>query len=723
MHMHPVPAVASAIPPLLRLTLFGTMRAEDARERDVLPRARKSRALLAVLGLAAPQPVLRAQLTGLLWSSREPMQARASLRQSLHELQAALGPDVGGLLAADRSHVALRSDGLWCDVVALQHPGPADLDVLGLLVGPLLDDLRHLDPAFDRWLAEERHRIARIARTRAEAALAASIEPASVIASAERLVAIDRAHEAGWQALIRAHLARDDRAAAVDAHGRCRSALISAGLTLSAETESLVAAARDPARAASQAVALTTRGQASDNTDARTRHGGPRIRLGVMPLRSLDPTRDDELSLGLAEEITAAFSRFRSISCISSTSLAAMGGEGADGRLALRGLDLDFVLEGTIQRGNGRIRVIARLLDMRAAGEIVWAHRFDRENGDILSLQDEIAATTVAQVDPEMLLREGARAATRQSGDPSAHELVLRAIPAIYRLERSDFLAAGRLLDTAIGLDPASAAAHAWAAYWTLLHIGQGWSDDPETATARAGELATRAVTLDAGDARAVSLAGHVRAFLHKRADEGRALHDRALALNPNLALAWCFSGLSHCYLGQHEEAIRRIKYSQLLSPKDPHFFFFDMALTMPYLMQGDYQTAAEIGRRSIELNPGFSSTYKVQLATLGFLGLREEAQLLSARLLALEPNFSIESALRRSPMTLGNDLARYAEGLRRAGLPERPSAAVSQDPIVDACATPPPGPLPQGEGASVRTPPPLPIAGRGRGERTASRE
>ena len=589
------------MPSLLRLTLFGTMRATGTGGQDILPRGRKSRALLAVLAMAAPHPVLRAQLTGMLWSQRDPMQARASLRQALHELQAALGPDAAGLLIADRSHVVLRADGMWCDVAAFLHPTPTDCDALSLLTGPLLDDLRHLDPAFDRWLAGERQRIGRIARARAEAGLAAGSDADSMRVAAERLLSIDSAHELGWQALIRAHLALDDRAAALDAYGRCVAAISTAGLMPTAETEALVAAVRDPARAAIRSGAPSDlAGSAGEPaTKPEGKRGEAGIRLGVLPLRSLDPSREDELSLGLAEEITAAFSRFRSITCIASTSLAAIGNASPDRTAAWRDLDLDFVLDGTIQRGNGRIRIIARLLDMRSPGEVVWAHRFDRESGDILSLQDEIAAKTVAQVDPALLLREGARAATRRSGDPSAHELVLRAIPAIYRLERGDFLAAGKLLATAMELDPGNAAAHAWAGYWTLLHIGQGWSDDPEAATARAGELAARAVTLDAGDARAVSLAGHVRAFLHKRADEGRALHDRALALNPNLALAWCFSGLSHCYLGEHDEAIRRIHHGQQLSPHDPHGFFFDMALTMPHMLRGEYRLAAEVGRRS----------------------------------------------------------------------------------------------------------------------------
>ncbi len=88
------------------------MAAEDADGRSILPRARKTRAILAILTLAAPRPVLRQQLIGLLWSRRDREQARASLRQAVHELQDILGPDHGDLLRAGRHHLALRTEGL-----------------------------------------------------------------------------------------------------------------------------------------------------------------------------------------------------------------------------------------------------------------------------------------------------------------------------------------------------------------------------------------------------------------------------------------------------------------------------------------------------------------------------------------------------------------------------------------------------------------------------------
>jgi tetratricopeptide (TPR) repeat protein len=162
-----------------------------------------------------------------------------------------------------------------------------------------------------------------------------------------------------------------------------------------------------------------------------------------------------------------------------------------------------------------------------------------------------------------------------------------------------------------------------------------------------------------------------VRGFLGRRPEEAIALHDRAIALNPNLAIAWCFSGLSHVYSGQHDEGLRRIDQARRLSPSDPHVFFFDTSLIIANLLLGDYASAAGAGRRATELNPFFSSAHKTYLAVLGLMGrLREAAEVLG-RLLELEPGFSVEAAVRRSPFTRPEDLVRYADGLRRAGLRE----------------------------------------------------
>jgi DNA-binding SARP family transcriptional activator len=623
------------------------MQVEDASGRSILPRSRKTRAVLAVLALAAPKSILRTRLTGLLWSQRAREQARGSLRQAVHELQRALGASASTLLHADRNHLVLSDNGLWVDVHAIAGATVADPLGLAEFQSVLLCDLDGLDPEFDRWLEEQRHRVTQLALSGAEAALSAESATEARIAAAELLLTIDRVHEGAWHALISAHLEQGNQAAARLAFERCSTILSYAGLVPSQKTEALV------------------RSAPTEPMGTRPRAAGQAIRLCVMPPRALDGSGGDALLPGLAEEITAAVSRFHWISCF-----AEVPSQNQNKRAQYE-LDADYLLDTTLQCSEGRIRIIVRLLDLNAGSDVVWAHRFDCEADDVLVLQAEVAAETAAQIDPELLLREGRRRISTESEEPTAFDLTLRAIPAIYQLEPSGFQAAGELLAAALAMEPANAAAHAWWAYWHLVQVGQGWAEDPIGATQRAGELAERAVTLDPRDARALALVGHVRGFLHKRGEEACALHERALSLNPNLPLAWCFSGLAHCYLGRHEVAIKQIARAQHLSPHDPHAFFFDMALMMPHYLRGSFDEALALGRRAIELNPGFTSTYKGYLATLGQLRHNQEAKRVLARLVRLEPGFTVASALERSPLTRQADLDLYADGLRRAGLLE----------------------------------------------------
>ena len=634
---------------VLRLTLLGGTRIVDNRGEDITPRIRKSRAVLAVLALAAPRAVSRDQFAALLWSQRDRDQGRASLRQCVHELQVLLAPSDPGVLIADRNHLALDRARITLDaragsVSALQ----------------LMPDLNGLDPGLDRWLVAERQRFGRAAMTVAEAALVhrtyQGLDPSVAMAAAENLLSVDPVSEAAWRVLIAGHLARGNRAAGMEAYQQCVAVLAErAGIAPSPETQAVAEQGRVPARR-------------PDPSPPTRRSRG--VRLGVRPFRSFDDKSSAVLALGLAEEITTALARFRWFFLVASPTLADLRGEPAQDSPAWRDLALDFLLDGSIQRSGAAVRVSARLLDLHAGPEVVWAARFDRPATDLLTLQDDIAAETVAQIDPAILLREGQRAAGATAPAADAYTLTMAAVPAIYRLEEASFRAAGRNLADAVRLDPDFALAHTWFACWHLFLVGQNWAEDAAAAMARAAELAERAVALDPSDARAVTIAGHIRAFLDHRIEEAMQMHERALSLNPSLPLAWVFSGMADCYAGRHQEAISRIGHARRLSPCDPHTFFFDMALMLAHLALGEDAKVVEIAREALALNPLFTSSYKIALSALGHLGRADDIAPLAARLLALEPNFSAAVSVRRTPLRRAEDLARYAEGLRLAGLP-----------------------------------------------------
>lgn len=650
------------------------MAVDDTTGRTYLPRTRKTRALLAFLALNSPKPLLRTHLAGLLWSRRGTEQARASLRQSVHELQETLGRNWGHLFVSDRHHLRLRGPGLEIDAITAIDPKGGDPEGLDVYRGVLLEDLNGLDPAFDRWLDGERARFVRIGRTIGESLIVKATDPRGKIEAAEDLLSIDPTHEGGWRTVIAAQNDLGDPNGALASYDRlCRLLAQERDATPSPETETLIRAIRKRTRSAAPIAepSATSRGLGEPSTRPPLRDRAA-TRLRVAPFRVIGNVPDDGLAAGLSEEVSAGLSRFRWISCIPPTLWPADANVAGLSIADMERLGADLLLDGALQYGPGRLRVQVRLLDIRAGGEIAWAGRFDRPATDPLTLQDEVGAAIVAQVDPEIMRHEGQRAATSHPGEQSSNELMLMALPSIYRMDRTSFDDARRLLDQALRADPANAFIHSWLAYWYMFYVGQGWAADPAAATAEATRLAERAVALDPADARALTLAGHVRGFLRKRPSEAMVLHDRAISLNPNLAIAWCLSGLAYSYAGQHDEARRRIEQAIRLSPSDPHAFFFHMSLIMPQIMTGKYDDAVETGRGAVELNPRFSSSYKGYLAALGLAGRIAETREPLRRLMALEREFCVEEAIARSPLINAADRDRYADGLRLAGVPER---------------------------------------------------
>lgn len=660
--------LANGDPVVVRLRLIGQMEAWTLRSESVLPAGRKTRALLAVVALSAPRPVLRSRLAELLWSRRPEEQARASLRQEIHRLLDVLSAVGAEVLAVNRDHLALKPGAVWVDVEEVLRATTLDPTALALLDGELLEELDGVDPAFDGWLHGERERLRDRARDVAEALLREQVAPEAAIPVAQQLLAIDRAHEGAWRALMRAHAERGERGMAIQAYERCRAVLSDLlDATPSPETQRLLADIRSGKGTAS-AQPLPPPIEPRPDVHANAPRGGAKV--GVLPLL-LVGTEEEEahLAIGLAEEITSALARFRWMFLVSSSSLARFAEATRDETAIRRTFGLDFLLDGTVQRVARRLRITLRLVDLRDGNQVVWARRFDRQAHDILTLQDEVAAEVVAQIDPEILLIESRRAAHRPPQDATAYDLVLRALPLIVRFERPQFMRAGELLNRAMELEPDYAAAHVWRAYWQIFLVGQGWASDGPGVLADAARHVELAITLDPQDAKAFAIAGHVRAFLNRRLREAISLHERALELNPNLAMAWNLSGVAHIYLGNLDEGERRLARYKQLSPMDPHAFFYDTAFILAALMRRDFETAVVAGRTVSEMNPAFSAACKPYLSALGHLGQQDEAQVVRRRLLSIEPGFTVAGFVRSSPFERPEDREHFAEGLRLAGL------------------------------------------------------
>lgn len=389
------------------------------------------------------------------------------------------------------------------------------------------------------------------------------------------------------------------------------------------------------------------------------------IRIGVAPLRSFGGDQSDPIALVLADEISAALSRFRWLSVPSPHSVTAALGPNRDLRAACTELELDFLLDGQVQVMAGVVRLRASLVSARETS-IVWTFKADRDSPDLLSFQDEIAAEVAARIDSLILTTESQRVANTNLTSHNAYNLVMRAIQIACRLDPVTFPTAGDLLERALQLEGNRPMAHISAALFHLIAASQGWLGDPRDAMIRAEREANTALSMDPSEAQAWAIAGFVRSSLYQQPEEAQGMLRRAIDMNPNLPLAWHFSTGNFLLLGDLPEARACIERYVKLGPTGVHFFG-NSALISLCLLEGRYDEAVRVGRTTIAMHGNFVAAYKPFVAALGHLGLREEASQAYARLQRLEPGFDPQTFLLTSAFRRNEDRDRYAAGFRLA--------------------------------------------------------
>lgn len=665
--------------PLVRIHVLGSLRATSYLGDNILPRGRKARAVLGLLCLSAGERVARSRLGSLLWDRVQERQARASFRQALRELSCAMGPLAGELIDATLDTVRLNPDLCWIDALAMlsSEPLPPHAhrgDLAAMCTGELLEDLSGITSQFDQWLLAERTRFTEQLRLLFESELQqlgeSDARPDRRAALARRLIAFDATHEGASRILMRALADTGERAQALREYERCRAALRTA-LDVEPSTET---------RALHQAI-RTYSGDHSGNgaeVPPSARHdrdkdvyvaspSSSRLRVGVLPFQANRSPGNENLAFALSQEIATALARFRWFDVIAPESLPQAPSAGAIENL-LRARNVHYVVDGTLSGNEEKFEIGVRLLDIAQEARPVWSDRFELAIGSLDRLNELITAPVVARIDPVIFFIEGQQTRPQRSG---ATGLVLRAVSVMYRLERKSYEEAGRLLDQALQADPDNAKAAAWAAYWQVWYVGQGWARDPERAIATAQELALRAIRIDPNNAEALGIYAHVCSFLSKDFDSALHYFDRALRLNPNVAFIWALSASTHSYVGQPEIALEQLDRYRKLAPFDPYFRFWENIYTVAYMFKGDYENAVHMGRRVARANPEFVNGYKPLIAALGHLGRREEAAPYVEKLLSLEPGFTAEKFGKTYPFRKPEDRERYVRGLVLAGVPE----------------------------------------------------
>lgn len=373
---------------------------------------------------------------------------------------------------------------------------------------------------------------------------------------------------------------------------------------------------------------------------------------------------------GMVEEIITALSRTRWLFVIARNSSFTYKGRAVDIKQVGRELGVRYVLEGSVRKAASRVRITGQLIDA-TTGAHLWADRFDGGLEDVFDLQEEVARSVVGAIAPKLEQAEIERAKRKPTEHLDAYDYYLRGIASLHQLTRESTANALQLFYEAIELDPEFASAYGMAAFCAVIRKANGWMADREQETVETERLALKAVDLGRDDAVALSLGGEALAFVVGDYNSGAAFIDRALALNPNLATAWLFSGWVRADLGDTEAALQRLATAIRMSPVDP--FMFDMlnAVAMAHLFAGRFEEASSWAERSLREKPDFLASLRFAAASYALAGRTEDAQKVVSRILALDPGERISNLADVVSIRRAADMALFSEGLRKAGLPE----------------------------------------------------
>jgi adenylate cyclase len=393
--------------------------------------------------------------------------------------------------------------------------------------------------------------------------------------------------------------------------------------------------------------------------------------IAVLPLQNLGgDAADDYFSEGVVEDITLSLAGLRELMVISRGSTLAFRGRQPDPREVGRVLGVRYVLMGTVRRSERLVRVSVELCDANT-GASLWGEKAEVAPGELFDVQDRIVWRIVAGIAPNVRAAELRAAMRKKPENFTAYDRTLRGLHIIYSLDVNTFLQAREFLNEAMAEDPNFAMPVAWAARWHSLYVGQGWSADSNADSAKAVELAAKAIELDGQNALALATYGHLQSFLRHEYDSALVYFDRALAACPNHSLAWLLSSPTLSYVGRGEQAIKHAEHALQLSPLDRDLFSYYSILSVAHYGAGNYEEAAKWAKMSANENPLYTANLRYLIASLAALDRLNEAREAAETLMRREPGFRLSAFERtRQPFRVAEIKERYMEHLRKAGLP-----------------------------------------------------
>jgi adenylate cyclase len=390
--------------------------------------------------------------------------------------------------------------------------------------------------------------------------------------------------------------------------------------------------------------------------------------IAVLPFLNMSYDPEQEyFADGMVEEITTALSRFKWLFVIARNSSFTFKSAPVDIKEVGRRLGVRYVLEGSVRKASGKVRVTGQLIDA-VTGTHLWADRFERDLTDIFALQDEVTVAVVSAIEPKMLQTEIAIAMRRRPENLTADDCYLRAMQQFYSSTREGVAEVIKLAHRALELDPRFGLIAALAGASHMRNVLWGYAVDPQFERKEAVRLLRLALSVDDGDPDTLAWAATISAFMVGDRENEIEMADRAVALNPNSFVAWNSRGWVYRIAGLPEEAVRRFERAMRMSPVDPLLHITLAGMGYAFIELGRFDEAIVAGKKALPQNSSHSGTYRCLASAFAHLGRDAEAREAAARLLELDPAFTISAFIARGGQSKAKLLI---EGLSKAGLPE----------------------------------------------------
>jgi TolB-like protein/DNA-binding SARP family transcriptional activator len=641
------------VPPLSLHLLGDTALLSDGAPR-ALPKSRKTRVLLAYLAVEA-RPIRRDALCEMFWESAA--DPRAALRWSLTRLRPLLETPLGQALQANAHSVALDPALLSVDmreVKALLTSGSDDIADArlqaieeALSAGCAADLELSVGHRYEFWLAGLREAVRQAHRRVLDEQSARAGSPSVALATARKRAALDPLDSEANAMLL-------ERSFEVDGKDRAHAALEAMRVRYRSEGVSdhaLVASWRGLAPAAAL--------QLPDKPS-----------VAVLGFSDLGGHEDGPvLAEGLSADLTLTLGRFRGLFVIARASSMHFATSATDLSRAGRMLGVRYLVHGTTQRLDRRVRVTVTLADAQR-NAVVWSEHFDRSWSDLFSVQDEVSLAIASAIEPEIARAEAERAGLKMPEDLTAWECYHRAMWHCYHFTASHTEQAYQLLQRALALEKGFARAHAGLSFTHYSRAFLNATPAPDAAVALALDHGQISVELDSQDAMGHWTLGRAR-FLAREHDQALLSVRRSLAANPSFSQGHYALGFMEAHSGLHRQALPDLAAAERLSPLDPLLFAVEGSRAISLAIEGRYDEAARWSVRATSEPNAHFHIQAIAGACLALAGRGDQAKAFAQRACLDHPGYSIRIYERSFPHKLKAHQALISEALRSAGIPD----------------------------------------------------